>query len=134
MKEFWNTIQVIFTGVGGWLGWFLGGCDGLLYALVLFVVVDYITGVMCAANDHKLSSEVGFRGICRKVLIFCMVGIGNILDVNILGEGHVLRTAVIFFYLSNEGVSMLENSAHLGLPIPDKLRDVLAQLHERDGE
>ena len=131
MKEFWNTIQVIFTGMGGWLGWFLGGCDGLLYALVLFVVVDYITGVMCAANDHKLSSEVGFRGICRKVLIFLLVGIGHVLDAQIIGTGSVLRTAVIFFYLSNEGVSLLENAGHLGLPIPEKLKVVLEQLHDR---
>ena len=131
MKEFWNTIQVIFTGIGGWLGWFLGGCDGLLYALVLFVVVDYITGVMCAAADHKLSSEVGFKGICRKVLIFLLVGIGHVLDAQIIGTGSVLRTAVIFFYLSNEGVSLLENAGHLGLPIPEKLKVVLEQLHDR---
>ena len=131
MKEFWNTIQVIFTGVGGWLGWFLGGCDGLLYALVLFVVVDYITGVMCAASDHKLSSEVGFRGICRKVLIFLLVGIGHVLDNQVIGTGSVLRTAVIFFYLSNEGVSLMENAGHLGLPIPEKLKVVLEQLHDR---
>lgn len=131
MKEFWNTIQVVFTGVGGWLGWFLGGCDGLLYALVLFVVVDYITGVMCAAADHKLSSEVGFRGICRKVLIFLLVGIAHVLDAQIIGTGSVLRTAVIFFYLSNEGVSLLENAGHLGLPIPEKLKVVLEQLHDR---
>ena len=131
MKEFWTTIQVIFTGVGGWLGYFLGGCDGLLYALVLFVVVDYITGVMCAAADHKLSSEVGFKGICRKVLIFLLVGIGHVLDTQIIGTGSVLRTAVIFFYLSNEGVSLLENAGHLGLPIPEKLKIVLEQLHDR---
>ena len=131
MTEFWTTIQVIFTGVGGWLGYFLGGCDGLLYALVLFVVVDYITGVMCAAADHKLSSEVGFKGICRKVLIFLLVGIGHVLDAQIIGTGSVLRTAVIFFYLSNEGVSLLENAGHLGLPIPEKLKVVLEQLHDR---
>ena len=131
MKEFWTTIQVIFTGVGGWLGYFLGGCDGLLYVLVLFVVVDYITGVMCAAVDHKLSSEVGFKGICRKVLIFLLVGIGHVLDAQIIGTGSVLRTAVIFFYLSNEGVSLLENAGHLGLPIPEKLKVVLEQLHDR---
>ena len=131
MKEFWNTIQVIFTGVGGWLGWFLGGCDGLIYALILFVVVDYITGVMCAVADKKLSSEVGFKGICRKVLIFLLVGIGHILDTQIIGAGSVLRTAVIFFCLSNEGVSLIENAAHLGLPIPEKLKVVLEQLHDR---
>jgi toxin secretion/phage lysis holin len=118
-------------GIGGGLGWFLGGCDGLLYALVLFVVVDYITGVMCAAADHKLSSEVGFKGICRKVLIFLLVGIGHVLDTQIIGTGSVLRTAVIFFYLSNEGISLLENAGHLGLPIPEKLKLVLEQLHDR---
>ena len=121
----------MFTAVGGWLGWFLGGCDGLLYALIAFVVIDYITGVMCAINDQSLSSEVGFRGICRKVLIFLMVGIANILDVNVIGTGSVLRTAVIFFYISNEGVSLMENAAHLGLPVPEKIKVVLEQLHNR---
>ena len=131
MKEFWNMIQLMFTAVGGWLGWFLGGCDGLLYALIAFVVIDDITGVMCAINDHSLSSEVGFRGICRKVLIFLLVGIANILDVNVIGAGSVLRTAVIFFYISNEGVSLMENAAHLGLPVPEKIKVVLEQLHDR---
>ena len=134
MKEFWNTIQLVFTPIGGWLGYFLGGCDGLLIALVVFVVVDYLTGVMCAIADHKLSSAVGFKGICRKVLIFLLVGIANILDVQVIGTGSVLRTAVIFFYISNEGVSLVENAAHLGLPVPDKLKDVLEQLHDRDGK
>ncbi len=131
MKEFWNVIQMVFTGVGGWLGYFLGGYDGLLYALIVFMVVDYITGVMCAINDKKLSSAVGFKGICRKVLILMLVGIANLLDVTIIGTGAVLRTAVIFFYLSNEGVSLLENAGHLGLPIPEKLKEILAQLHDR---
>ena len=135
MKEFWNTIQLAFAAVGGWLGYFLGGCDGLLYALIAFVAVDYITGVMCAISDKTLSSEVGFRGICRKVLIFLLVGIGNIIDVQVLGSPGVLRTAVIFFYLSNEGVSLLENAAHLGLPVPDAIKTVLEQLHDRsDGK
>ena len=131
MKEFWNTIQVIFAAIGGWLGYFLGGCDGLLIALVVFVAADYITGVMCAVADKELSSEVGFKGICRKVLIFILVGIANILDVQVIGPGSVLRTAVIFFYLSNEGVSLLENAGHLGLPIPEKIKTVLEQLHDR---
>jgi len=131
MKEFWNTIQLVITAIGGWLGYFLGGCDGLLFALMAFVVIDYITGVMCAINDRKLSSEVGFRGICRKVLIFLLVGVANILDVQVIGTGSVLRTAVIFFYLSNEGVSLLENAAHLGLPVPDAIKAVLEQLHDR---
>ncbi len=131
MKEFWNMVQLIFAAIGGWLGYFLGGCDGLLIALVVFAVVDYITGVMCAVSDKELSSKVGFRGICRKVLIFILVGAANILDAQVIGSGSVLRTAVIFFYLSNEGVSLLENAAHLGLPIPQKLKGVLAQIHDR---
>ena len=134
MKDFWNTMQIIFAAVGGWLGYFLGGCDGLLIALVVFTGVDYITGLMCAISDRKLSSEVGFRGICRKVLIFFLVGVANILDMEVIGTGSVLRTAIIFFYLSNEGVSLLENAAHLGLPIPQKLKNVLAQLHDRAEE
>lgn len=139
MKEFWSMVQTVFAAIGGWLGWFLGGCDGLLIALVVFAVADYITGVMCAVSDKKLSSEVGFRGICRKVLIFFLVGVANILDVQVIGTGSILRTAIIFFYLSNEGVSLLENATHLGLPVPEKLKAVLEQLHDRaekgcDGE
>ena len=131
MKEFWNVIQAIFAAVGGWLGYFLGGCDGLLYALLAFVVMDYITGIMCAVADKKLSRAVGFKGICRKVLIFALVGIGHLLDTQVIGSGSVLRTAIIFFYISNEGLSLVENAAYLGLPIPVKLRKVLEQLHDR---
>ena len=131
MKEFWNMIQRVFAAVGGWLGYYLGGCDGLLLALVAFAAADYLTGVMCAVSDRKLSSNVGFKGICRKVLIFLLVGIANILDVHVIGTGSVLRTAVIFFYISNEGVSLLENAAHLGLPVPEKIKAVLEQLHDR---
>ncbi|GAA3657444.1 phage holin family protein [Asaccharospora irregularis] len=131
MKEFWNMIQLAFAGIGGWLGYFLGGCDGLILALIAFVVIDYITGVMCAIADKKLSSSVGFKGICRKVLIFLLVGIANILDVQVIGTGSVLRTAIIFFYISNEGISLLENAGYLGLPIPEKIKTVLEQLHDR---
>ena len=132
MKEFWNIIQVIIAGIGSWLGWFLGESDGLLYTLIAFIAVDYITGVMCAVADKKLSSQVGFKGICRKVLIFALVGIGHVLDAQVIGAGSVLRTAVIFFYLSNEGVSLIENTAHLGLPVPEKIKEVLSQLHDKE--
>ena len=131
MKDLWNTSQCILAAIGGWLGWFLGGCDGLLYALVAFVVLDYITGLMCAISDKRLSSEAGFRGICKKALIFALVGMGHILDTHIIGSGSVLRTAVIFFYISNEGVSLLENATHLGLPVPKKIKIILEQLHDR---
>ena len=131
MKDFWYSIPAVFMAIGGWLGWYLGGCDGLLYALLGFVVMDYITGVMCAIADKKLSSEVGFKGLCRKVLIFILVGAANIIDVQIIGTGSVLRTAVIFFYISNEGLSLIENAGHLGLPSPEKLKAVLEKLHDR---
>ena len=132
MKELWNMCQLAFTAVGGWLGYFLGGCDGLIIALVLFVVIDYITGVMCAVVDRKLSSAVGFKGIFRKVLIFMLVGIANIIDVQVIKSGSVLRSAVVFFYLSNEGLSLIENSVHLGLPVPEKLKAVLKQLNDKE--
>ena len=131
MKEFWASIQMVLTAVGGWLGWFLGGCDGLLIALILFMAVDYVTGVMCAVVNKRLSSTVGFKGIFKKVLILMLVGIAHMLDSAVIGTGSVLRTAIIFFYLSNEGVSLLENATHLGLPVPEKLKAVLQQLHDR---
>lgn len=134
MKTIWANIQLIFTGIGGWLGWFLGGIDGFLYALVAFVVMDYITGVMLAVLEKRLSSEVGAKGIFKKVLIFTLVAVGHIIDSRIIGDGSVIRTAVIFFYLSNEGISILENASRIGLPIPQKLKDILEQLNNRDGK
>ena len=131
MRELWNMAQAAFTGIGGWLGYFLGGCDGLLYALIAFTVIDYISGVMCGIVDGKLSSSIGFKGICRKVIVFMLVGIASILDTRIFQTGSVLRTAVIFFYLSNEGISLLENATHLGLPIPTVVRKALNQLHDK---
>lgn len=134
MKELWNGIQIAVAVAGGWLGFLLGDLDGLLYALLVFAVIDYLTGILCAVLDRGLSSEVGFRGIFKKVVIFALVGVGHVLDVHVLGQGSVIRTAVVFFYLSNEGVSILENAAHIGLPVPAKLRDILAQLHDESEE
>jgi toxin secretion/phage lysis holin len=127
----WAKIQVAFTAIGGWIGWFLGGVDGMMIALIVLMVLDYLSGVMCAIADKKLSSAIGFKGICKKVLILMLVGVANIIDIHVVGTGAVLRGAVICFYLSNEGLSLLENAAYLGLPIPDKLREILAQLHNR---
>ena len=127
----WAKIQAVITVIGGWLGYFLGGLDGLMIALVIFVVLDYVTGIMCAIADKKLSSSVGFKGICRKVLIFLLVGVAHIVDLHVVGSGSVLRGAVVCFYLSNEGVSLLENAGYLGLPIPEKIKTVLEQLHDR---
>ena len=127
----WAKMQIAFSAIGGCLGYFLGGMDGMLIALIVFVALDYITGVMCAIADRKLSSEVGFKGIFKKVLIFMLVGVANIVDVHVVGSGSALRGAVICFYLSNEGVSLMENASHLGLPVPEKLKDILEQLHNR---
>ena len=130
----WTKIQIAVAALGGWLGYFLGGVDGLLIALVVFMALDYVTGIMCAIVDKKLSSAVGFKGICKKVLILMLVGVANILDVHVVGQGSALRGAVIAFYLSNEGLSLLENAAYIGLPIPDKLREILEQLHNREAK
>ena len=128
----WTKLQIAITGIGGWLGYVLGGMDGLLIALVVFITIDYITGIMCAIIDKKLSSEVGFKGIFKKVLILMLVGIANVIDVHVVGTGSALRGATMCFYLSNEGLSILENTVHLGLPVPEKLKEVLSQLHNRD--
>lgn len=132
MKDIVNTIQIIATAVGGYIGWFLGGWDGFLYALVAFVAIDYLTGIMVAILEKRLSSEVGFRGIFKKVLIFSLVAVAHIIDAQVIQNGSAIRTAVIFFYLSNEGISILENTAKIGLPIPAKLKTVLEQLNKEE--
>ena len=130
----WTKIQAAISALGGWLGYWLGGMDGLLIALIVLMTLDYISGVMCAIVDKKLSSAVGFKGICKKVLILMLVGVANVVDVHVVGTGSALRGAVICFYMSNEALSLFENAAHIGLPVPDKLRDTLAQLHGRDNK
>ena len=128
----WAKIQIAITAIGGWLGYFLGGLDGLMIALIVLMTLDYISGVMCAIIDKKLSSAVGFKGVCKKVFILMLVGVAHIIDLHVVGTGSALRGAVICFYMSNEGLSLLENAAHIGLPIPDKLRDILSQLHDKE--
>ena len=130
----WTKVQIAITAIGGWIGYFVGGMDGMLIALIVLMSLDYISGIMCAVIDRKLSSAIGFRGICKKVLILMLVGVANIVDIHVVGTGSALRGAVICFYLSNEALSLFENAAHIGLPIPDKLREALAQLHGRDGK
>ncbi|PRR84516.1 phage holin family protein [Clostridium vincentii] len=132
MQNSINILQTIFATMGGYVGWLLGGVDGFMYALIAFVVIDYVTGLMVAVLEKRLSSEIGFRGIFKKVLIFTFVGIGNIIDVYLVKNGSAIRTAVIFFYISNEGISIIENSAKVGLPIPQKLKDILGQLNKED--
>ena len=132
MKDIINWIQLTITAIGGYFGYVLGGCDGVLYALITFMIMDYITGVMLAIVDRRLSSKIGFRGIFKKILIFVMVAVGYVLDSKIIGNGSAIRTAVIFFYISNEGISILENSSKLGLPIPEKLKLIMDQVGKED--
>ena len=132
MKDIINTIQIAIAALGGYIGYFLGGLDGFLYALIAFIVIDYLTGIMVAVLEKKLSSEVGFRGIFKKVLIFSLVAVAHIIDAELIRTGSAIRTAVIFFYLSNEGISILENTAKIGLPIPSKLKTVLEQLNKEE--
>ena len=134
MKDLWVSLQLALAAAGAWLGWFLGGMDGLIYAVIVFVIADYITGVMCAINDKRLSSEIGFKGICRKIIIFMLIGVANLIDVYVIKSGAMLRTATIFFYLSNEGISLLENAVHLGLPVPEKIKQALKQLADNKKE
>ena len=132
MKDIINKIQLIFAAIGGYFGYILGGLDGFLYALIAFVVIDYITGLMAAIVERKVSSEIGFRGIFKKVLIFLLVAVGNIIDNNLIGTGSAVRTATIFFYISNEGISIIENVIRIGLPVPEKLKNVLEQLQHKE--
>lgn len=131
MKETWLWLQIGFTTLGGFVGWFLGGADGSLYTLLTFVIVDYLTGVLRAVIEKKLSSSIGARGIAKKVMIFLLVGVAHMLDGEIIGSGNVIRDAVIFFYISNEGISLLENTVKIGLPVPEKLKQILEQIQTK---
>ena len=131
IKTWWNTLLGVLASAGAFLGWFLGEADGFMYTLVTLVVIDYVSGVLCAVIEKKLSSAVGLRGIFKKAMVFIMVGVGHVIDTQLIGEGGAMRTALIFFFVSNEGISLLENAARLGLPVPDKIKNVLALLHEK---
>ena len=129
MKNVCDTIAAV---AGAIVGFLFGPIDGMFYALIAFVVLDYIIGVIAAIFSRELSSSVGFKGICKKVLLLSIVALGNIIDVQIIGSGSTLRTAVIFVFLANEGISLLENSAKLGLPVPKALTKVLEQFKNKD--
>lgn len=130
MNKFFEILKVCFTAIGGWLGFYLGSVDAFIYTLA-FVIADYLTGVLRAGVERKLSSSIGFKGIAKKIMIFIVVGIANLCDVNLIkGDGTMIRTAIIFFYIANEGLSILENSVALGLPVPEKLKEILKQFKE----
>lgn len=130
MKDIILYAKLLIGYCGMIIGTFIGTTDVLLYTLIGFVAADYCSGVMNAIVAKNLNSHVAFKGLFRKVLIFLMVGIGNMLDRSLLGGTPTFRTAVIGFYITNEGLSLLENAAKLGLPVPKKIKDVLEQLKE----
>ncbi|MGF3065771.1 phage holin family protein [Facklamia sp. P12950] len=131
MSKILETMRVFFIALGGYIGFYLGNVDAFIYTLLAFIIADYITGILRAGVEKKLSSSIGFKGIAKKIMIFIVVGIANLCDVNLLkGDGTIIRTAIIFFYIANEGLSILENSIAIGLPVPKKLQDMLKQLKE----
>lgn len=134
MERFSEGIKVIFGGMVTAVSGFLGGMDGIMYALISFISVDYITGVAVAIKRHRLSSEVGFWGLVRKVCILLLVGIAHYIDCYVLNDGDVIRTVVSMYYIGNEGVSILENCGNLGLPLPPKLMSVMEQIRERGAD
>ena len=132
--EFWARLRAGLSFALGYLSLFLGGWDALLRALLIVMVIDIMTGLLIAFREKALSSAVGFRGISKKALILLIVGLSHVLDESI--GGGALRGAVLGFYISNEGLSVLENAARLGLPVPEKLKNALTQLRgkeEKDG-
>ncbi|MVB12098.1 Bacteriophage holin family protein [Caprobacter fermentans] len=134
MEKVLDDYKIALACMGGVLGWLFGGFDSLIYALIAFVALDYVTGVLLAIREKKVSSEIGFHGICKKVMIFVLVTLGHVIDQYVIGSGSSLRTMLIMFYLSNEGISIIENASEMGIPIPDKLKDVLQQLSKKNDE
>lgn len=130
MKDVFLYVKLGITALGGCLGWFFGEQLEFLYVLIAFILADYLLGVMCGIAEKKLSSDIGTKGIFRKIVVLILVGVANLIDTKIIGEGGIFRTSTIFFYLSNEGISIIENSARLGIPIPGKLKNVLEKLKE----
>lgn len=131
MNKILESLKYVFIVIGGYVGFYLGSIDAFIYTLLAFVIADYVTGVLRAGVERKLSSSVGFKGIAKKIVIFIVVGIANLCDVNLIkGDGTMIRTAIIFFYIANEGLSILENTMAIGLPVPEKLKEMLEQLKE----
>ena len=131
MNKILESLKYVFIVIGGYIGFYLGSIDAFIYTLLAFIIADYITGVLRAGVERKLLSSVGFKGIAKKIVIFIVVGIANLCDVNLIkGDGTMIRTAIIFFYIANEGLSILENTMAIGLPVPEKLREMLEQLKE----
>lgn len=132
MNNILNCGKVLLAFICGAAGWFFGSFDSLIYALIAFVVLDYVTGVLLAVHDRKVSSQIGFKGICKKAIIFILVALGHVIDKYVIGGGSSLKTMLIMFYLSNEGISIIENAGKMGVPLPKKLKEVICQLKSNE--
>lgn len=130
MDKFKDLVKIFFTIFGSLIGFFLGDLDIFIYSLVVFVICDYISGIIRAGFERKLSSKIGFKGILKKIMIFIIVGIANICDKNLIKNQAMIRSSIIFFYIANEGLSILENALAMDLPIPKKLKILLEQFKE----
>ncbi len=129
-----RIFQTVAATCGAICGFIFGDLTGALTALIAFIVIDYITGVLVGISKKTLSSEIGFKGICKKVIILALVGVANIIDMQVIGSGTMIRTSTIFFYLANEGISIVENAANLGLPVPKKIKEILLQIKDEAEE
>ncbi|MEE7583201.1 MAG: phage holin family protein [Oscillospiraceae bacterium] len=126
-KDILKSISTIVLTI---IGYLFGEIDGLMYALLTVIIIDYITGTICAIVNKKLCSKIGFRGILKKISILIIVSVSQIIDVSILSDSGILRSSVIAFYIINESISILENSSNIGIPLPKKLKSVLSQLKD----
>ena len=127
-----NILKNILAGVCTVLSFLFGNMEGLMVALIALIILDYISGVIAAAVEKRLSSEVGAKGIAKKIFMLLIVALANIVDINVIGDGHVLKTVTVVFYICNECISLIENAGRIGVPVPKKLLDVLEQLRDKD--
>ena len=128
--RFDTIIKTTSGAIGAVIGFLYGEITGLFIAIIALMVLDYVTGILCGIAAKALSSETGFRGLVKKLMVLVIIAVGHLIDTYIIGTGSALMTAVILFFAANEGISILENAAKLGLPIPKKLRDILEQLRK----
>ena len=127
-----NIFKNIMAGVCTILSFLFGDMEGLMIALIALIILDYISGVIAAAVEKRLSSEVGAKGIAKKIFMLLIVALANIVDINVVGDGHVLKTVTVVFYICNECISLIENAGRIGVPVPKKLLDVLEQLRDKN--
>lgn len=127
-----NILKQIMAAICTLISFLFGDMEGLMVALIALIILDYISGVIAAAVEKRLSSEAGAKGIAKKIFMLLIVALANIVDINVIGDGHVLKTVTVVFYICNECISLIENAGRIGVPVPKKLLDVLEQLRDKD--